>query len=186
MTLILPRRVRGRAEEVHGLREDGRGIEDEGKAVDFEEPDLGGAAQEVERGSEMLFEKRDDFRGDVGRVAGGAEAHAVLGKGDLFGRAAHEDRIERKKADLKEIEAKLNAPKLYTQDVTSQTLGPLLQAQPGEGLASLSADARELADIWLGKYTDGKGTDENFYVQAWTGDPYESDRTTRGKVSEVL
>jgi hypothetical protein len=93
------------------------------------------------------------------------------------------NRIERKKAELKEVEARLHAPKLFTQDVTSQTLGPLLMGQPGECLASLSADARELVDIWLGKYNGGKGTDENFYVQAWTGDVYESDRTTRGNVS---
>ncbi len=98
-------------------------------------------------------------------------------------RAELRSRIEHKKAELNEIEARLRAPKLYTQDVTSQTLGPLLMSQEGECLASLSADARELADIWLGKYTGGRGTDENFYVQAWTGDPYESDRTTRGNVS---
>ena len=105
-------------------------------------------------------------------------------RGDDEGeRGVLRSRIEQKKADLKALNAKLHAPKLYTQDVTSQTLGPLLQVQPGECLASLSADARELADIWLGKYNGGKGTDENFYVQAWTGDPYESDRTTRGNVS---
>ena len=92
-------------------------------------------------------------------------------------------RIERKKAELKEIEARLHAPKLFTQDVTSQTLAPLLALQPGECLASMSADARELVDIWLGKYKGDKGTDENFYIQAWTGDVYESDRITRGNVS---
>lgn len=93
------------------------------------------------------------------------------------------DKIEEKMGALKELQARMREPRLYTQDVTSQSLGKLMAEQPGECLSSISADARELADIWLGKYTAGKGTDENFYVQSWTGDPYESDRVTRGNVS---
>ena len=101
---------------------------------------------------------------------------------DEHTRGTLRDRIERKKAELKEIEERLHAPKLFTQDVTSQTLGPLLERQPGECLASISADAREIVDIWLGKSAE-TGADENFYVQAWTGDIYKSDRMTRGVVS---
>jgi hypothetical protein len=95
--------------------------------------------------------------------------------------------LERKTAELQEIEARLHPPTFYVQDVTSQTLGPIIMHQPGECLASLSADAREIVSILLGRYNtggaSGKGrTDENFYVSAWTGDIYKSNRMGREEV----
>jgi hypothetical protein len=119
---------------------------------------------------DMLEAEIATLKKDAGKTDAGAERGKIKAK------------LEVKKSELADVEARLHSPKLFTQDVTSQTLAPLLSKQPGECLASLSADARELVDIWLGKYAK-KGTDENFYVQAKTGDIYESDRMGRENIS---
>ena len=53
--------------------------------------------------------------------------------------------------------------------------------QAGEAISSFSADARALIDNLLGNYKK-KGTDEAFYVQAWSGDYYAADRITRSEI----
>jgi len=91
--------------------------------------------------------------------------------------------MERLMAEIRDVEEKLKRkPKLWTQDATTQTLPVLMAGQPLETLTSLSADAREIVDIIGGKYNKGK-TDENFFVQAWSGDAYEGDRIMRPELS---
>ncbi len=64
---------------------------------------------------------------------------------DAGERGSLRDRIERKRQELKKIEDRLHGPKLFTQDVTSQTLGPLLMRQPGN---VLPAFRRTPASLW--------------------------------------
>ena len=80
-----------------------------------------------------------------------------------------------------EVEARLHAPALCCEDVTTEKLAAML-AQNDEQMASMSADARCIVDNIMGRYAD-KGTDEAIYLKAFTGDPCRVDRQTRGPVN---
>lgn len=75
-----------------------------------------------------------------------------------------------------EIEAQSNhRPKVVCEDVTREKLQVLL-AQNGERIFSASADARQVVQSVL----NGKG--DNPYLKAWSGDPVDVDRISRGEV----
>ena len=91
-------------------------------------------------------------------------------------------RLQEKKAVLAEAEARLQAPVLTVENVTTEALAVLLSRR-GETLFSFSGDARGLLDNLLGRYTKGERTDESLYLKGWTGDPERVDRMGRASVS---
>ncbi len=79
---------------------------------------------------------------------------------------------------LAEIEMEMEPPRLFVADTSSQAIIRLMAKQGGSCLSSLSDDAREILDIIGGKFNRGKGTDDSFFIQSWTGGPYAYDRVT--------
>lgn len=69
--------------------------------------------------------------------------------------------------------------RLTASDITPEQLSKLSYAQ-GERAAVLSAEG-ELFDLMTGRYTNGRANLE-FYLKAWAGDRYESDRADRSEV----
>jgi len=93
--------------------------------------------------------------------------------------------------DLIECQAKLNAAtaalerpsRLFTDDVTSQKLALLIQNE-SESFASMSSDARAVADNLLGRYHEKGSPDADFYLKAWSGDEVRVDR--KGSESVII
>lgn len=81
---------------------------------------------------------------------------------------------------LAELEKRKDAPRLISQNATSQALIRLMARQPRECLSSLIDEARDVLDILLGRFTPGNQTDETFYNHAWSGSYYTCDRVTDG------
>jgi Protein of unknown function (DUF3987) len=85
--------------------------------------------------------------------------------------------------ELTAVEKELDSLKLQMQEpcwtvsnVTKEELAKLLFRAPNESLASLTADARGAADVLAGRYRDGKSTDEDIYLSAFTGESFKVDR----------
>lgn len=90
--------------------------------------------------------------------------------------------------ELAEIERMLAAPpKLQVGDATKEALQKAIATQPGEALASISAEARGVVAVLQGRYSQGGGKasagDEDFYTSAYSGDRISIDRVGRGAVS---
>jgi hypothetical protein len=82
---------------------------------------------------------------------------------------------------LADVNAGLNAPALYCEDVTTEKLAVML-AHNQEQLASLSPDAGSIVNNLLGRYNKLDRTDEGIYVKAFSGDNCRVDRQGRGPV----
>ena len=91
------------------------------------------------------------------------------------------DELKAKKKALAEVEAGLNHPRLYCEDVPSEKLAVML-GHNQEQLASLSSDAGTIVNILLGRYSKNDRTDENIYLKAWSGDNVSVDRMGRDSV----
>ncbi len=106
---------------------------------------------------------------------------AIKGKS---GMAREETRaaMQAKKKALADVNKKLNPPRLYCENVTSEKLAVMLQ-QNQEQIASVSVDAKEVVDNLLGKYCKNDRTDDGVLVKAWSGDNCRVDRLGREPVS---
>jgi hypothetical protein len=69
-----------------------------------------------------------------------------------------------------EYERKLAAvPCIFKAEATREALAELLANQPGEACALISADARGAVGVLMGRYTDGKQSDEDIYLCSYSG-----------------
>jgi hypothetical protein len=91
------------------------------------------------------------------------------------------DALQAKKKTLAEVNARLNAPALCCEDVTSEKLAVML-AHNQEQLASLSPDAGSIVNNLLGRYSKLDRTDEGIYLKAFSGDNCRVDRQGREPV----
>lgn len=128
--------------------------------------------------------------GELPRIAAELEfTEAEIGKlkgkaGKLEGQARKDAlrELQDKKAEVQSLKKKLTPPTLTCEDVTVERLAILLAAN-GEQIASLSSDARGVVDNIMGRYRDGKGTDESIYLKAYSGDSVRVDRVSREPIS---
>ncbi len=98
-----------------------------------------------------------------------------------MGRNEARQQIRDLRAELQKVEESLRPPALSCEDVSTEQLAALLAAND-EQLASLSADARGVVDNLMGRYTQGKATDEAIYLKAYSGDTHRVDRISRPPV----
>lgn len=85
--------------------------------------------------------------------------------------------------ELAQIRQKLeSAPKWIVGDITKERLATILQAQPGEAVASISSEARGILSIVKGRYSKDGG-DEDIYLSGYSGDPISVDRASGRKVA---
>ncbi len=106
---------------------------------------------------------------------------AAASEADL--RAAEASIVEAQRR-LDEAMGSLNfEPSLNLGQATSEALPIALSKSPQEANAILSADARDVLGIILGRYAKAKFTDEHVYVQAYSGDPYAVTRVGRPPIS---
>jgi hypothetical protein len=92
-----------------------------------------------------------------------------------------QDGLQTKIKALADLEAKLIAPTLSCDDVSSEKLAVKL-AHNQEQLASLSSDAGNIVNILLGRYNKLDRTDEGIYLKAFSGDHCRVDRIGREPV----
>ena len=97
-------------------------------------------------------------------------------------RAATIAAMTQKESELKLVNDQLEPPRLRVGDVTTEKLA-LLLSKNDEALASISADARKHIDNVLGRNLKSKNTDEDVYLQAFSGDSCRVDRISRESVS---
>jgi hypothetical protein len=116
-------------------------------------------------------------------------------------RRAHESKIERAKAAKKQWQDKVKeavetgqkapdmpaeaetpehfeAPRLFVSNATIEKLAVLLQARPQGMLVTLD----ELAGLFLNLSRYSGGTDKEFWLEAWNGNPYRVERINRPPV----
>lgn len=77
--------------------------------------------------------------------------------------------------ELSETKAKMRAPRWTCGDSTKEALQQLLDAAPGEALACMSPDARDVVDVVAGRYRKGV-TDEAVFLSGYSGDTCRVDR----------
>lgn len=130
-------------------------------------PGLQAEAEMLE--SEIAKLKKDAFSGKSGKGKSGMEREEI--------RAA----LQLKKKALADVNAKLIAPALCCEDVTSEKLAVML-AHNQEQLASLSPDAGSIVNNLLGRYSKLDRTDEGIYVKTFSGDNCRVDRQGREPV----
>ena len=97
-------------------------------------------------------------------------------------RTATIDAMTQKESELQRVNDQLEPPCLRVGDITTEKLA-LLLSKNGEALASISADARKPIDNVLGRNLKSKNTDEDVYLQAFSGDSCRVDRISRESVS---
>jgi hypothetical protein len=102
-------------------------------------------------------------------------------KTDEHDRAQTKAEMQVKQATLGEVVKCNRMPRLVTEDVTIETL-PRLMEQNNETLYSQSSDARKVVQNLLGRYNPGKGTDDGFYLKAFTGEPFIEDRKDKDPI----
>ena len=86
-------------------------------------------------------------------------------------------------AEIQRLEHEKNSMPCYSVgDVTREVLAILLSHQPGEALASLSAEARGIIGVLQGKYNKGKSSDEDIYLSSYSGDFLKVNRVSREPV----
>lgn len=90
--------------------------------------------------------------------------------------------FKRNEEKCAELQKKLDSsPHWKVADATKEALAVIIEAQPGEAVASLSSEARGIFSIVKGRY--GKeGGDEDFYCSAYSGDSLTVDRIGRDRV----
>lgn len=139
---------------------------------------------------ELLEAWETDREGDLLADLAEAEADLKAGK-NAMARAADsiargEAREEVKAAELRIREAERNlqrAPRLIVGEITPEALAERISGQVNESLASLSADAREVVEILLGRYSKSGETSEAIYLSAFSGEPVKVDRKGGGRGS---
>ena len=117
-----------------------------------------------------LSAEKDILEAEIGKLkkeAGNAEGAGE--RGDI------KAKLKEKKIALSNIEAQLHAPTLTVEDVTTEKLTALFEAN-GETLASVSPDAGSIVNNLLGRYSKLDRTDESIYLKAFTGEPVKVDR----------
>jgi hypothetical protein len=102
-----------------------------------------------------------------------------LGKKSFI--AGQEDRMKDIIARLAEIELELRAPQVICEDITTEALGVVLQANL-EQIFSLSADADKVFRNVEGRYAAGKELDESLYVKSYSRDPSWVNRISRDSI----
>ena len=111
-----------------------------------------------------------------------AKLKKEAGKADgALSRDEFKSQLEKKKADMLAVDARLQSPRLSVEDVTTEQLAVLLSHR-GETLASLSADAGAIVNNLLGRYSKLERTDEGLYLKAFSGDFCRVDRISREPV----
>jgi len=100
---------------------------------------------------------------------------------DLIAREDLRGEMELAMAELVQAEADCHPPALTVDDTTTEKLAVMLQNNQ-EQLASISAEARNIVDNVLGRYSDG-ATDEVIYLKAYSGDSCRVDRMGREPVT---
>jgi hypothetical protein len=100
---------------------------------------------------------------------------------DLIAREDLRGEMELAMAELMQAEADCHPPALTVDDTTTEKLAVMLQNNQ-EQLASISAEARNIVDNVLGRYSDG-ATDEVIYLKAYSGDSCRVDRMGREPVT---
>lgn len=98
-----------------------------------------------------------------------------------MGREEIRKALQAKKKALADVEARLFAPALSCENVTSEKLAVML-AHNQEQIASLSPDAGDIVNNLLGRYSKLDRTDEGIYLKAFSGDNYRVDRLWREPV----
>ncbi|MEI8234768.1 MAG: DUF3987 domain-containing protein [Verrucomicrobiota bacterium] len=102
-------------------------------------------------------------------------------KSDQCNRQALRPGLSSAHLTLAEIVRQLVGPSLSCEDVSTEMLAVKMAAN-GEQLASLSPDARGVADNILGRYSKG-ATDEAIYLKAFSGDQHRVDRLSRSPIT---
>lgn len=107
-----------------------------------------------------------------------ARANATILEGDrkrlqnakATDRANRLSELKRIESELDELQSSLHEPTWSTANVTQEKLVELLALSPTETLASLSPEARGVADVVAGRYHDGKSGDEAIYLSCYSGE----------------
>lgn len=83
------------------------------------------------------------------------------------------------------IAALARSPTVNIGNATAEAIAEALANAPGEAVAILSAEGRDIVDNLLGRYSKtGKGSDESIFLQAYSGDP--TVHTRKGKPAPML
>ena len=111
-----------------------------------------------------------------------AERQGILnrtkqGKGKLEERESLIE-IERR---ITEITPLMAEPRLFCGDSTSPAIVRLMARQSNECLTSISDDAQATIEIIAGKFNKTGNSDDTFFIQSWTGNPFAYDRATDDK-----
>jgi Protein of unknown function (DUF3987) len=120
----------------------------------------------VQAEKEMLESEIDGLKKNARNCESGVEREEIRGA------------LQVKKKALADVDAKLYAPALCCEDVTSEKLAVML-AHNQEQLASLSPDAGSIVNNLLGRYSKLDRTDEGIYLKAFSGDNCRVDRQGR-------
>lgn len=116
--------------------------------------------------------KRADFKEKEAAKESDPDARRML-TCELQALEEEKQRLERERDSL---------PCFSVGDVTREKLSQALSGQPGEALASLSADARGIIGVVMGRYSKGKSSDEDIYLSGYSGDSLKVDRLSRAPV----
>lgn len=91
--------------------------------------------------------------------------------------------LQRLEEERRRLERQRDSTPCFTvADVTREKLAQVMAGQPGEAVASLSAEARGIVGVVMGRYTNGKSSDEDIYLSGYSGDPLRVDRMGRPPV----
>ncbi len=83
------------------------------------------------------------------------------------------------------VSALARSPTVNIGNATAEAIAEALANAPGEAVAILSAEGRDIVDNLLGRYSKtGKGSDESIFLQAYSGDP--TVHTRKGKPALIL
>jgi len=92
------------------------------------------------------------------------------------------EELQKDIAEFNALEKGMCAPILAVEDILSESLGVLLEANK-ETLASFSSDSRDIVKNICGRYRkSNEETDESIYLKAFSGDPLRVNRLGRNPV----
>ena len=105
----------------------------------------------------------DEIAKELARMDVTSEEHLKL--------CEEQDRLQKPRTD-----------KLTTLDATSEALAQQMAAN-GSSAAILGSEARSAVDMIFGRYRNAGQTDENLYLQAYSVEPFNQARISRGNIS---
>ncbi|QIF01645.1 DUF3987 domain-containing protein [Roseimicrobium sp. ORNL1] len=128
-----------------------------------------------------------EVKGQISLLTAEKEREMKAAGGKERSQPARDEAIRKMTAierDLEAMKKLLNPPRLVLGDTTQEAAILYQSLAPHEAIASLSGEARSIVDILMGRYGKGGNTDEQFYLQGFSGDPV---RVTRmGRESQGL